>query len=408
MQGGPEAGGGGVGHGSSLVPHDAELDTGARRARPGVRRRMSASRQGTRTEQAGVVSTTDTDRPAPKLVLHLDPSLSAPGMVERARQAEAAGFDGVYAIDGVRDAFVPLAAIAVATSRVQLGTYVANAYARTPQAAATAALQLDELSGGRFLLGVGAGNRHLNDWFFGLDSSAPMRKTREYLTVLGALLSGERPAGDAVGGEIHRVQSRFVRPVPRRIPIVLAAAGPRMIELAAAASDGVGLGLLISPAYLTDEIRPRALAAAAAAGRDPDTVRFPMAAMVNVDEDEDRARMMTRRAICGLFHPVPHPYYEHLLREQGYAAVVDAIAELAPQGRWAEATEQIDDELIDRLTITGTPERCATRVADYAGLVDEVVCLQLGAGTAGPPDGPPADPLLRMAALAREQGSVAS
>ena len=254
-------------------------------------------------------------------MLHLDPSLSAIDMVQRARQAEAAGFDGVYGIDALRDVFVPMAAIATATTRIRVGTYVANAYARTPQAAATAALQLDELSGGRFLLGLGSGNAHVNDWFFGLDSSKPMRKTREYLDVVTALLSGRRPDGPTVGGDIHRVQSRFVRPVARRVPVVLAAAGPRMIELAASATDGVGLGLLISAEHLTDEIRPRARAAAAAAGRDPDAVRFPMAAMVNVHDDEEQARALTRRAIVGLFHPVPHPYYEFLLRAQGYGAV---------------------------------------------------------------------------------------
>ena len=79
-----------------------------------------------------------------------------------------------------------------------------------------------------------------------------------------------------------------------------------------------------------------------------------MAAMVSVDDDEERARATTRHAICRLFHPVPHPYYDFLLRAQGFAAAADAAAELVPQGRVREAMAQIDDEVVDRLTITGT------------------------------------------------------
>jgi alkanesulfonate monooxygenase SsuD/methylene tetrahydromethanopterin reductase-like flavin-dependent oxidoreductase (luciferase family) len=182
-----------------------------------------------------------------------------------------------------------------------------------------------------------------------------------------------------------------------------------MIELAAAATDGVGLGVLVSAEHLADDIRPRALAAAEAAGRDPDAVRFPMAAMVNVDDDAGRARALTRRAICGLFHPIPHPYYDFLLRAQGYRDVADAATALAPQQRWGEAMEHIDDELIDRLTITGTPEQCAARIAAYSGLADEIICLQLARpGEPGSGDGDPdTDGLSRMVSIARERNGVA-
>jgi alkanesulfonate monooxygenase SsuD/methylene tetrahydromethanopterin reductase-like flavin-dependent oxidoreductase (luciferase family) len=330
------------------------------------------------------------------LAIHLSPGTSIGDAVELGRRAEASGVDAIWGIEGVNDVLVLMSALASATSTIGLGTYVANAYARTPQAAAFAAVSLDELSGGRFTFGIGAGNRHVNEWVFGVDSSRPMAKLRDYLAILRAFLSGEEPTGAVVGGDVHHIESRFVRPAARRVPIVVAAAGPRMIELAATASDGVGLGVLISADHVARDIRPRAEAAARAAGRDPATLRFPMAAMVSVDDDRDRARMLARRAIVGLFHPVPHPYYDFLLREQGYAAVADAATALAPQKRWAEAMEAIDDELIDRLTITGTPEEAAERLGAYDGIVDEVICLQLDSGRGVNHDG-----LLRMLAVAR-------
>ena len=335
----------------------------------------------------------------PTLALHLALDGPIADIVARARRAEEAGADAVYVIEGARDPFVPLAAIAAATERVQIGTYVANAYARTPQAAATAALALDELSGGRLMFGIGAGNRHINDWLFGLAMDRPLGKMRDYLAVLRAFLHGDIGDGDVVGGPIHHTETRFVRPPARRIPIVVAAAAPKMTELAAATSDGVGLGILIGAEHLAEVVRPRALAACTAAGGDAAQLRFPMAALTSIDEDEAVARHRARQAIVGLFHPIPHPYYDHLLREQGYPHVADAATELTPQKRWAEAAATIDDELLDRLTFTGTPARVAARFADYDGLADEIVCLPLG----GRDDG-----LAEAFALARASASDTS
>lgn len=333
--------------------------------------------------------------------------------VELARRAEDAGLDAVYAIEAFREPFVPLAAMAGATRRLRLGTYVVNAYARTPAAAASAALNLDELSGGRFTLGVGAGNLHINDRWHGVDSSRPLRKLREYLEVLRALLRADIGDRVEVRGELHRVRFRTARERVGSVPVVVAAAGPRMIELAATASDGVGVGILVSPEHLAEEIRPLALAAAEAVGAAHGALRFHMAALMTVDDDEARARARTRRAICGLFHPVPHPYYDALLRRQGYGAAADAIAALAPQSRWAEAAAQVDDEIVDRLTITGTAPRCAARLADYRGLLDEVICLGTrplpGSGPAGGPEDRPDDRytgVLDAIALARTAPAV--
>lgn len=329
-----------------------------------------------------------------RLSLHLRIDGPIADSIALARDAEAAGVDGVYVIEALRDPFVPLAAMATATTTLGLGTYVANAYARTPQAAATAALNLQDLSGGRFTLGVGVGNKHLNEWLLGLDTRRPMAAMRDYLTILGAYLRGEMPEGDDIGGEHHRMQRRFVPRDSERVPVLLAAAGPRMTELAATMTDGVGLGILISPEHLTNEIRPRATAAARSAGRDANSLQFPMAAMVCVDTDEDAARAATRRAIAGLFHPVPHPYYDYLLRAQGYADVADACTQLAPQKRWDEAAGTISDELIDRLTITGTPQQCAHRLRAYEGVADEVLCLNFADPSA-------VDLVLETIALAR-------
>jgi alkanesulfonate monooxygenase SsuD/methylene tetrahydromethanopterin reductase-like flavin-dependent oxidoreductase (luciferase family) len=315
-----------------------------------------------------------------------------------ARAAEAAGLDAVHVIEGGREAFVPAATIAAATTRIGIGTYVVNAYARTPWLTAVSALDLDEVSGGRFSLGVGTGNRHLVDWSHGLEFARPVAKMREYLAVVTAMVRARAGESVEVEGDIHRTRWRAGRdPVRPALPVVLAAAGPRLIEVAAAGCDGVGVGILVSPDHLAGEIRPRARRAAEAAGRDPDAVQFPMAAMTCVDDDVERAYATVRHAIVRLFHPVPHPYYDYLLRAQGYGAVADAAARLVPAGQVRDAMAQVPDEVVERLTLTGGPEAVARRIDAYRGLADEVLCLDVRAPG---PDGVPSGPVIDALALA--------
>src|SRR5690606_21030448 len=115
--------------------------------------------------------------------------------------------------------------------------------------------------------------------------------------------------GDSIDydGRIHRMRWKqaAVRPVRERIPVHLAAIFPKMIDVAARVADGVALGVLSSPEYVREVVRPRIRAAAEAAGRDPDSIEVPMGAIVAVDDDRAQARDAVRAAIAGLFHPMP-------------------------------------------------------------------------------------------------------
>ena len=150
----------------------------------------------------------------PKLAVHLAIDGPIDDVVARARRAEEAGADAVYVIEGLRDPFVPLAAIAAATSRVTIGTFVANAYA------AHTASRGDGCAGDRravrrtVMFGIGAGNRHINEWLFGLDMDRPLAKMRDYLAVLRAMLKA-RTATDvssAVRSTTRRRASSGHRP----------------------------------------------------------------------------------------------------------------------------------------------------------------------------------------------------
>ena len=102
-----------------------------------------------------------------------------------------------------------------------------------------------------------------------------------------------------------------------------------------------------------------------------------MGALVSVNADPELARDATRAAICGLFHPVPHPYYDSQLRQLGFVDFADQASELMPQGKVREAMNLVPDEVLDTMTITGTPAECAARIRQYEGLADEVIAFRV-------------------------------
>ena len=172
-------------------------------------------------------------------------------------------------IDTLRDRY--LSAIAAATTRITLGPYILNAYGHSPFMAGLGAIDLDELSGGRLVLGVGPGNVHINRWFQGLETERPLTKMREYTELLRQMVRAQPGGPVHFEGQIHRTQwAPRVQPVRASIPVWLAAISPKMVRVAASVADGIAMGVLLSPEYVRDAIRPVAAAAAAAADRDPD------------------------------------------------------------------------------------------------------------------------------------------
>lgn len=320
-------------------------------------------------------------------------------IVSLAREGEAAGMGAMYTVEAGRSAFVPAAAVAQATEKARVGTYIVNAYGRDPWLAGLAARDLNELSDGRFVLGVGTGNPHFNDWYMGVDSSRPLKKMRDYLEVVRRVVAGR--AGEPVRfeGPEHRIRWRAsFDPATPSIPVYLSASGPNMVRLAGEVSDGVGVGIMASTTFLEDIVRPNARSAAAEAGRDPGELAFPMGALVSVNDDAEAARDATKAAICGLFHPVPHPYYDSQLRQLGFAEFADQATTLMPQGKTREAMDHVPDEVVDTMTITGTPAECAERIASYEGIADEIIVFRVA--QRGEPAGVAAfDSLFELAGL---------
>ncbi len=301
-----------------------------------------------------------------------------------ARQAESAGYDGFYMAEVHRTGFVPLTAVAGVTQRMRLGPYVLNAYGRSPLLTGMSAIDLNECSGGRLVLGLGGGNRVINEVWQGIPHARVLTKMTEYIEIVRRMAATRLGARVDFDGAVHSTHwSPAIDPGDTVFPIVLAAVFPSMLKVAARIADGIGGGATLGVDYLREVLRPQAARAATDAGRDPSTLRWSAVGVIAMDEDRECARAAARSALCHFYAPLPHPYYEHTMREQGFGAAADAALAHMPAGRLEAAMAAIPDACLDQLVIAGTPAECQQRLAQYTSVVDELLLLNVMPAPAG-------------------------
>ncbi len=297
-------------------------------------------------------------------------------LTDIAVQAENNGFSMLCMAEAWRSGWVPLTAMAAATEKIRLGPYVINAYGHSPLMTGMSAIDFNEFSGGRLMLGVGGGNRIINEQWQGIPHAHVLTKMREYVAILKQM--ARTRLGDQLQftGEIHTMDwSPAIDPAAKPYPIYLAAVYPRMMRVAAQVADGIGGGATLSFEYIRDVLKQRAGQAAVEVDRDPSSIEWTAVSLAAVDTDRERARRAAREAICHLYAPLPHPYYEYTMREQGFGTVADALLKFMPAGDLEAAVAAIPDECIDRLVIAGTPEDCRARLASYSPVVDDMLLL---------------------------------
>ncbi len=290
-------------------------------------------------------------------------------VADAARAAEEAGAEAVWVPELHRSATVAAAAVAQATSRAQVGTAVALAFTRSPMVTALEALDLDEIAGGRFVLGLGTGVRRLNEDWHHVDWDKPvttMRETVRNIRAFWARCTDGEPIeldGDRAPMRIRGYQRPYP-PVRADIPVYLAAMGPAMTRLAGEIGDGWISHELTSPAFLRERILPEL----GAHGRTIDVVTSACCSV-------DREPALARRRSAGMvgFYATVRTYadffaFHDLAAEQ--AAVVEAFrASGAVASRLADA---VPDRMVEALTISGTRDDVAAALAAYDGLADTI------------------------------------
>jgi alkanesulfonate monooxygenase SsuD/methylene tetrahydromethanopterin reductase-like flavin-dependent oxidoreductase (luciferase family) len=265
--------------------------------------------------------------------------LPAARFAELAAAAEGAGFDAFLVAERLADSFALSHAALAATSTITVGTAVANARLRHPVLTGMTAATVDELYGGRFLLGLGVSNPALNEGTLGLPPAAPVPFMRDYVAALRRVLAGD-PALDRA-------------PARADLPVFLAALQPKMLRLAGEIADGVVLNLT------TPRTVPGMLAEVAAAGRRV-TVAAVLPCAVGVDRQD--ARRAGQELVVGY---ALHPAAGRLFAASGYLAELTAVADALRSGDRAAALALVGDAMVDDFLVSGDEQQVAERICRY-------------------------------------------
>jgi F420-dependent oxidoreductase-like protein len=313
------------------------------------------------------MSTTDQTREL-GLGLSLSVVRSSTEMVKAAVAAEGFGFDSVWTSEAWgNDAFTPLGAIAAVTSRIRLGTAIAQISARTPAATAMTVLTLQELSGGRVDLGLGVSGPQVVEGWHGASFGRPLVASREYVTILRAMLAADQPV--EIAGSIYSVPYRgpdatgLGKPLRSSLPghpetsILLAAIGPRNVELATKVADG------LLP-YLWSPTRWKQAWGETLAGAPSGFVVAPTV-FVSMGEDLEACREALRPRIAlhiGGMGSRNQNFYKDLIARYGYEKEATTIQDLYLSGDRKAARAAVSDSLIDDLALVGSVERIADQL----------------------------------------------
>jgi probable F420-dependent oxidoreductase len=296
-----------------------------------------------------------------------------------ARAAEAMGFAGLWASETKHDAFLPLAIAADATQRIELGTSVAIAFSRSPMEIAQTAWDLQDLSGGRFILGLGTQVRAHIQRRFSMPWDKPVARLREYIRALRAIWNSFQPEEPLnFEGEFYRhtLMTPFFNPGPiehPQIPIHIAGVNTRLATLAGEVCDGFHVHPFHSPEYVRKTVRPAVAEGAQKEGRDPERIELATSVFVVSGESAAEVEDQRENVRAQISFYASTPTYRTVLEAHGWEDVGERLGELARDKKWDEMPELITDEMLRAFAVEAAPDEVGHALRDrYEGLIDRV------------------------------------
>ena len=310
---------------------------------------------------------------------------SARADVELAQRAERAGFDSVFTIEFFnRHGYVPLGAIAQATHRIRLGTGIANAFTRTPLLHASAAMDLDELSGGRMIMGLGSATRRMNEDWYNVPFSAPAARMRELVELIRAAFAAQKGGGLHWEGEHWKLEvPMYARPHAARetIPIWIAAVNRGMIAAAGAAADGLVGHPIATRRWHRDVTLPGLREAEEKNGRDSGACLLAPYVLTSIQESREDAVRDAKNQIGFYFTT---RLYHSILDLHGMRAVGEACQAAFRKMDFKAMAEAVPDELVDEIAIACTPDEARDRLTQWRDLTEEALLYPPSVGV--PPE----------------------
>jgi len=293
--------------------------------------------------------------------------------LEMAQEAERLGFYALWTAEAYgSDAISPLAWLGAQTKRIKLGTAIMQIPARTPAATAMTAITLDQLSGGRFLLGLGLSGPQVAEGWHGQPYGKPLQRTREYVDIVRKVLKRDAPLEH--NGEHYRIPYRGAdatglgKPLKSilhgraDLPIYLAAIGPKNVELAAEIADG-WLPIFFSPRHYQSAFKSHVEAGLARAGQKEFDIAPSVMVVMRDDVDACRAMLKPYLALyVGGMGAKGRNFYNALACRYGYEAAASKVQDLYLAGKRQEAVQAVPDALVDEVALCGPKERIKERL----------------------------------------------
>jgi F420-dependent oxidoreductase-like protein len=299
--------------------------------------------------------------------------LTAADQLDIARTAEDLGYDSIWTAEAYgSDAATVLAWLAAGTSRIKLGAGIFQIPARSAAMTAMTAATIDQLSGGRFILGLGSSGPQVSEGWHGVRFAKQLQRTREYVAVVRMALAHQKvefhgetlelPLPDGPG----KVLKLTIRPAQERIPIYLAVLGPKNVALAGEIADG-WLPVFFSPEHVST-LRAPLEEGAARAGRSLDDFRICPSVNVMISDDLQSARDAMRPMLSlyvGGMGSREQNFYNRLVSSYGFEAAAREVQDLYLEGKKSAAAMALPDELIDAVSIVGPKERAKERIRAF-------------------------------------------
>lgn len=291
-------------------------------------------------------------------------------------EAEKQGYDGVSVPETAHDAFVALGLAARVTSRIRLQSGIAVAFARNPMSLAYQANDVALLAEGRFDLGIGSQVKPHIERRFAMPWSRPAARMEDFVRAVRAIWSAWE-TGDRLRyeGEFysHTLMTEFFSPGPNphgNPPIMLAAVGERMTEVAGRVTDGILAHSLTTPSYMREVTVP-ALERGRGGGLDGFQVCLPVFAVLGADETARAAAEAGVRRQIAFYSSTPP--YRPVLAHHGWGELADTLNGLSRRQAWDEMAGLIDDDVLDAFAVAGTPDEVAAgMLARYGDVVDRI------------------------------------
>jgi probable F420-dependent oxidoreductase len=316
------------------------------------------------------------------VALKLDAGLGTEGdylkrMDRTARAAEDLGFAGLWTSETKHDAFLPLAIAANATDGIELGTSVAIAFSRSPMETAQTAWDLQSLSDGRFILGLGTQVRAHVERRFSMPFGRPAARLREYILALRAIWESFQTEGPLkFEGEFYRhtLMTPFFNPGPvshPEIPVYIAGVNTKLAHLAGELCDGFHVHPFHSPEYLRRTVKPAIAEGAQEANRPAGGVELATSVFVVPGGADAEGQRESVRAQISFYASTPT--YRTVLEAHGWEPVGERLGALAREKKWREMPALVTDEMLGAFVVEAAPEEVGPVLAErYSGLVDRV------------------------------------